>query len=417
MPTLIDEELRIKVVTKEEYVYLCTNAGQYGIEKLSDDAVSTGKKHIPCNMIRNKKVCYLFGNEPRRLDDDRCKGIMLSYWGIDPLVTRLKVSYSFSCTICGVFGLGYGHRNIAKCFGPQCYLCKRYSNRPHPGPFVDEREIQYHEYRNCKQKMDLLASYIKKKVRELRNNVNKFAGECNPYCMRLQAPYQIKGIVTGGARPCRRKSTYTQSPNIKSIDSLTAAYARYCVIGYSCESHCDGKDAPHKAKLKEWKKLAKEKEWKYVAKFLESPYFSLATTCGYQFTYRTDEARSNMSISAFFAMDGLGLAMPLVDGIAHHFYASEFSHRTCVPLCARRDDGLVSPFNYDDNVMILAWGSTDSGQQIDHADQESDNAGGGVGGGGEGFWPAWIAEAYQNEEQEEQDPYVIPEDELGPHVI
>ena len=83
----------------------------------------------------------------------------------------------------------------------------------------------------------------------------------------------------------------------------------------------------------------------------------------------------------------------------------------------------------------------DSGQQIDHADQESDNAGGGVGGGGavgggggggggEGFWPAWIAEAYQNEEQEEQDPYVIPEeeeeerdsyvipeDELGPYVI
>lgn len=439
----IEGECRFKVVDDQEYGYLLHHQVEYQIQRMDLDAVHTERKPLPLGLRPNCNVSYLFGYEPRDLNHKRCKGVMLSYWTVDPLVTDLRVNYGFSSTVNGVYGVGFGPRLRAGHFGSCSYFSKRYTKRCHPKPFVAEEEIGHQEYRNDKQGMDLLASYTKKKIHELRNNVNKIAKDCNPHCMMLQAPYQIKGIATGGRRP--KPTSIPDSSQLtaglyNNIENLPVNWSTNPTYGFACEWHVDTEDRPSKKKLKNWKALAKEKEWSYVSKFMDTPYFSLATTCGYQFTFKTEEDRQNFNVNAYFTMDGLGIAVPIVDGIAHHFYAAKFSHRTCLPLCRRKTDGKVSAFNIDDNFMIFAWGSTDNSRQVDASDEEAGadagdggHAGGGGGGAGGGvvdgndgpavgFYPPWLAGVYaeMDAEAENQVPVqheVIPPEEDGPNVL
>ena len=433
VPSLVNKELRIKVIDDREYQRLLSHRTKYDLLLVSEDGIQKRTKCLPAGLKLNKRLSFLFGVEPRNLNHPDCVGYMLSNWEVHPFVTKMRVSYEFACAVTAVFGAGFGDRVIARCFGPNAYMSTRYSKRPHGSPFTAEEEIQLQEYRNNKQRMDLMAPYTKKKIHELRRNVNNIAKHCNPHCMQLQAKYQIKGIVTGGFRPRPKQKSSWKGLN-DHIEDTPWGWSTTPTYGFVNECHVDIRDTGYKKKLREWKQLAIKKKWHYVARLLDSPFWGLATTCGYQFCYRNEEARVGLEVSAFFTLDGLGVAVPIVDGISHHFYGSQFSHRTCLPLCKRRSDGMFSAFNRDDNFSIFAWGSTDNSGQVNEADSENGGDGHGGGGGGGGghpfgggggggggggvvneFWPAWIAAAY--EQDKPQEPYVIPEHELNDNVI
>jgi len=122
------------------------------------------------------------------------------------------------------------------------------------------------------------------------------------------------------------------------------------------------------SELKEWiqetrvKSMESESEkvkrsQSYLLKLLSKKDFGLPTTCGYQLLSR-DLSLENHDLLAFFSMVGLGLAMPLEDGVMHHFMGSMFTHNTSLPLLLRKSDGKITCSNSDDNFLILGWGTS-----------------------------------------------------------
>jgi hypothetical protein len=90
---------------------------------------------------------------------------------------------------------------------------------------------------------------------------------------------------------------------------------------------------------------------------LKHPYFCLPTTCGYQFVFESEESQANLTPLAFFGMEGLGMAVEIEHGTAHHFMGAMFSHQTCLPLC-RESNGKLNASNSSSEFLILAWGTS-----------------------------------------------------------
>jgi hypothetical protein len=76
-------------------------------------------------------------------------------------------------------------------------------------------------------------------------------------------------------------------------------------------------------------------------------------------------------VNAFFGMSGLGLAMPIEDGIVHHFMGALFSHQTCLCVCKRQVDGWMSASNLDNQFILVGWGSSGGSREVKEASQEA----------------------------------------------
>ena len=108
VPDLIGEPLQIKIINKEEHVFL---------------------NRLVCNPSRHnlfeKAVCgdfiFYFGSEPFNMNHKHAHGILVSYWAKDPKVTKLRLSYNFAVSCLGVFGLGYGSRATVPSIGMNVY--------------------------------------------------------------------------------------------------------------------------------------------------------------------------------------------------------------------------------------------------------------------------------------------------------
>ena len=74
-----------------------------------------------------------------------------------------------------------------------------------------------------------------------------------------------------------------------------------------------------------------------------------------------------MEVYALFAMEGLGLAVELKDGIVHHFMGAMFAHQTCLPLCKRLCDQHWTASNQDNFMQIVGWGSCGGRREVKEA--------------------------------------------------
>jgi hypothetical protein len=90
--------------------------------------------------------------------------------------------------------------------------------------------------------------------------------------------------------------------------------------------------------------------------------FCLPTTCGYQFVYNKG-ARTQLGVDAFFAMNGLGMAMRIEHGIGHHFMGAMFTHNTCLPVCWNAA-GQMTICNIDNNLRIIGWGTSGGFREV-----------------------------------------------------
>ena len=95
--------------------------------------------------------------------------------------------------------------------------------------------------------------------------------------------------------------------------------------------------------------------------------FCLPTNCGYQFVYNGEETQQSVSVEAFFAMEGLGVAVQLQDGIFHHFMGAMSLHQTCLPLCKRVRDGHLTGSKQDNIMQIVGWGSCGGKREVAEA--------------------------------------------------
>jgi hypothetical protein len=152
------------------------------------------------------------------------------------------------------------------------------------------------------------------------------------------------------------------------------------IIGFANVKHVDKADALFKCQLAVWKEIAEMNKWSSVLRLLNYDGCGLPTTCGYQFAF-ANNASFHAKVKAFFAMDGLGIAVALEDGIAHHFMGSLFSHNTCLCVCEREEDSMVTASNADNNLLVIGWGTSGGSREYrEAAAARAAASGGGVGG-------------------------------------
>jgi hypothetical protein len=135
-------------------------------------------------------------------------------------------------------------------------------------------------------------------------------------------------------------------------------------VGVIISSHLDSPDNLSKDQKSQWLAKSRSKGWTYCESILEHPMFCLPTTCAYQFCFNDVNASKELQVKAFFSMEGLGLARPIVHGISHHFMGAAFTHNTCIPILRRYRDQLLNCSNSDNRVLIVGWGSHGGRKQV-----------------------------------------------------
>ena len=352
---------------------------------LRDKVVTSSEKIILNSLLTNyEKVThnnysYWFGLEPYDLHHKACFGTMVSCWGKHPLVTKIELSYEFAQAALGVYGLGYGNRLTTACGGLNMYFKERGRDdwRPHPTPMVATNEVGLHQYFNNRQKNDLYNAMIRRCIHEMAHNVLVCGKIANEPLMQLVGNICDRLILTTGHLPCRGKNK--KLPDMLERTPLDPPHSRVWsktpTFGFVNTSHVDHMDSLTKEQRQEWKMASEQNGWTFCKTLLSSPDFCLPTTCGYQFCFSSEEVTQQLSIMAFFSMEGLGLAVQLEHGIFHHFMPAMFSHRTCLPVCkiGTSSSTMLSCCNSDNTFLIVGWGNSGGKKEVRASNKTSSN--------------------------------------------
>jgi hypothetical protein len=79
-----------------------------------------------------------------------------------------------------------------------------------------------------------------------------------------------------------------------------------------------------------------------------------------------EDTETELGVDAYFGMSGLGLAMRIGHGIAHHFMGAMFTHNTCLPVCWNAG-GQVTATNSNNNCQIIGWGTSGGFREVSEA--------------------------------------------------
>lgn len=370
IPTNVGNGLRIKVINEDEFSALMRRA-----KPSKGRTISTTEQveyvHYTSKEDGEENLHYFFGQEHKDLNHPHSRiGVMVSCWATCQFKESLKFSYEAVCRAIASFGRGYGDRNRAKCLGMNRYSQKqgRLSQRPHPTPFIADDEIGKHEYFNANNVNQLSQPVWERMLQGLLREAMQFANATDPYVMDVTRDYCDKGIFTSGNHT-------TEYGNKLSEEGLTILWqgSQQPTFGFIVETHVDKNDKPTGKQFRKMKQEASEQGKNYLLRVMDRMQaFCLPTTCGYQYTFNSEEWKKELEVIAYFALDGLGLAVELEDGMFHHFFGAVFSHRTILPLCRKRSTGDVSSSNFEDAFLLLAWGASGGSPNIAAAEEAAE---------------------------------------------
>jgi hypothetical protein len=315
--------------------------------------------------VEHQGVHYYFGREPQELTDRHSLGIPVSIWGKDPKLTKLQLDYSFANLALAVFGLGFGSRTCSPSHGMNQF-CKpegRGTAATTVSPAQAKEEIcQQQYYREAQNSRMLAQPIVRRKLNELVTNVRLFGSTCNNYLMGMVGYICTRQILTTGHVPKSNAPQSLDDGDLRLPGSNRPGY------GFVNSTHVDSVDKLSPEQVQDWIAIAEEKKYHYCQELLgrAGTDFCLPTTCAYQIVFKGD-AQKDLKVNAYFGMDGLGLSMPIVHGIGHHFLGAMFSHHTCLPLCHRLSDGKISASNHEDNCLIVGWGGTGGSREVAEA--------------------------------------------------
>jgi hypothetical protein len=390
VPKLIGGVLRIKVVDQQEEARLCgthqfLRTHQYLRER-----------------VKYKDRRYIFGYEPKDLSAPNTYGVLVSSWAFDAHLTRLQVSYDTATLAIQVYGSGYASRGGAKTTGSLNVYFRvdgsgRGTPRPHPSASCAWDEVSQQQYFNGQFGNDLMHCEMRRQLHTLAACVYPVAFKLNPQVMELVGTSCSRGILTSGfipkqGLPCndhllrkgpiphagvKKRLQQQQAARMKNVTgkrkrkdpththSHTNPYKNAPNFGFANTSHCDMGDRLTEQQIKEWMEHARGK-WPYCLWLLENhpDLFCIPSTVGYHFCFKSDQDRTNLQVQAFFSMEGLGLAMQLHHGLAHHFLGATFAHHTSVPLCWNSRTMRMSSTNCDDNCLIIGCGTNGGGREV-----------------------------------------------------
>ena len=262
----------------------------------------------------------------------------------------------------GALGKGFGSRPSVPSHGLNSYFKKngRGTEATTSSPAqADEEKSQQQYFRASEHKNQLMQSLVRKIVNELSNNVLDAGRRANPFLMKLVGRVCNRQILTLGHIPYPRGEL--------KLGYIIQAGSLYPIFGFVNSTHVDRCDMLNKEQVEEWKKIAESQGWRFCSKLLERKDFCLPTNCGYQFAFQDTQVKEAYEVDAYFAMEGLGLAVQLEHGILHHFMGAMFSHQTCLPVLRRRSDGFLTASNQDNIMQIVGWGTCGGKREVTEA--------------------------------------------------
>ena len=284
---------------------------------------------------------YLMAKEPKSLNS--CPGVLVSSWWKCPSLTNPRISYKECRHWINCYGKGFGSRQSASCVGLNVYTDDEgiLSHRPHPDVWTDEKEIHLQQYCNKNFEFPLMRSLLEKRLHVLTKKAREKAHAVHGDFMEVIDGSCTKRIVTTGSA-------------IRQHGKPSNRWGLYHFYSFSNQVHVDNCDLMTRRVIE---LLLKRADNDYKKRMLVFPNVCLPTTRAYQICWRSGTDESKYRFSQFFVMDGLGLAMPLEDGIAHHFLASLFSHNTSTAVLEHPKGG-VSLGDSDPVVLMFAWGNS-----------------------------------------------------------
>jgi hypothetical protein len=137
----------------------------------------------------------------------------------------------------------------------------------------------------------------------------------------------------------------------------------HAILGFANPEHVDIRDILFKWQVKEWSEAARNNQFKHCQELLAQPDFCLPTTCGYQIVHNNNHPKEEITVSAYFAMSGLGLAMKIENGVGNHFMGGMFTHNTCLPICCN-NKGQLTASNKGNNLLIIGWGTSGGAREF-----------------------------------------------------
>jgi hypothetical protein len=289
------------------------------------------------------------------------------------------VSYAFAKASLNAFGLGYDSRHAAPSQGLSLFSKDdgRGTKRPFPSPLQAQEDISKQQYYRVHFKDQLAQPRLRKIINELADNVSSVARAANPILMNEVGNICTRKILTTGEVSSEGRKALP--PHILP----QGGSSKWPLLGFTNATHCDERDRLNGEQCQTWKQKAHKeiedlatssgKQWMKDKKkaslesllmLYDDKDFCLPTTCGYQFVFQGD-AEKELEVSAFFKMDGLGVAMPIEHGVMQHFMGAMFSHQTCLPIVQK--DGRLSANNSDNNFLIVGWGSNGGSAEVAEA--------------------------------------------------
>ena len=367
------ECVRLKVIKLEEYTNLeqdCTLKPNE-IERVESNC---------------KEIVFFFAFESEDLGS--APGILYAHWAKNPNVTKLQVNYAFAKASLNCFGMGYDSRETAPSQGLNSFFKApgRGNKRPFSSPIQADEDIPKQQYYRDSFKDQLVQPKVRKVINALAENVSGVARAVNPILMKMVRNICTRNILTTGQVPEDKNKDPNRLPQGGS--------SKWPIPSFANTSHFDARDKLTVEQRNTWKQQVeqdiqnpprtakymtkrgrhmreREGQLRYLLRLLNEEDFCLPTTCGYQFVFQGD-AEKELDVHAFFAMDGLGVAMAIDHGVMQHFMGAMFSHQTCLAIMHHRNDGRVSLSNADDDFLIIGWGS--SGGRTEVAEKNTKKA-------------------------------------------
>lgn len=323
--------LRCKVVSPDEFHLLKLSASRKQCRK-------TKQSKRRALLVLNDDE-FVLGYERCDLEHPSNIGIMVSCWARSRLASTPQLTKSFGLGMASCYGLGFGQRPCSHHLGINAYRGERISTRPFPSPTVSSEDIALHQYRNGQMDSFLLQPLVEKTLSLMVSKVVTLARRLNPSLMDLSLDGCTMKIATCGVSTVAKEGETSQSNH-----------------GYFCfcnTSHIDIRDSF--PELERQSILRHQCLKPYLRQLLQFDGFCLPTTCGHQFLGSEED---NCVSFMVFAMNSIGCAVFLDNGVAHNFMGRSFYHQTCVGVVVGAG-GLTTIANRSEkNVLSFSWGSS-----------------------------------------------------------
>ena len=311
---------------------------------------------------------YLYGTTTLSAVD--LMGTMVACWDVYEEEKKQHVPFDFLRQMYATVGDGYADRSCAERVGTNVYFGARYSSRPRPSPNSGSGPNIYESrYYRESYKLAQVQSIIEACVEGLGRNIVTMAKTMNTNIFNFLGPEVCsKNIWTQGYPSTtvgkRRKKglavlAFANDPHVDKGDLLSDEIQGEWMVEVSdMLSKSDMLSVPEelsKSEESEYRPFVHKVCTKLVE--LKNTFgLGLPTTCGYAYCYENEEDVGRDSVQQYFAYDGLGIAVPIVDGSVHHFYGWAFVHRTSLCLRIFEDRVYYCNTKEQNDFILAAWG-------------------------------------------------------------